>query len=211
MKKVLSLMMALAICMISSCAMAGNWSVPGPGPSPGPDKFGERSGARHAVAGVRTTVLEDDLATRSGPSKEYTGCGTLKNMNGKQAVALARAVDDGGICWVEIEVSYHYGAPRRCWVGFQRLSLTGQQLNQLPYDYEFALGEGIINQYVIPRMGPGTAYVANKDYSLTDGTPVAVVASEGDYYLVERRVYGTYENKYLILRCWVPAQCVTMQ
>lgn len=205
MKKVISLMMALAICMISSYAMAGNWTVPG-GSGSAQDAGAERSAVR-----VRTTILEDSLSTRSGPSKDYTGCATLMNMNGEKAVALSRAVDNGGICWVEIEVSYHYGAPRRCWVGFQRLSLTGEQLKQLPYDYEFAMGEGVINQYIVPRMGPGPTYVANKDYNFTEGTPVAVVASEEDYYLVERKVYSTYEGRELILRCWVPIQCVTMK
>ena len=203
MKKLIGMILALAICLSVHCALAGNWSVPG-------GSAGQTVG-NNTVTRVKTTFAEDSIATRTGPSQDYTGSGTMFHMKDRQAVALAQAVDASGICWVEIEVDYNPGAYRICWVGAKRLNLTNTQLKRLPYDYEFALGEGTVNQTVALRMGPGSSYIVNKDYSFSNGTEVMVVASDGDYYIVERMVYNQEDGRELILRCWVPASCVTMK
>ena len=187
MKKLIGMILALAICLSVHCALAGNWSVPG-------GSAGQTVG-NNTVTRVKTTFAEDSIATRTGPSQDYTGSGTMFHMKDRRAVALAQAVDASGICWV----------------GAKRLNLTDTQLKRLPYDYEFALGEGTINQTVALRMGPGSAYIVNKDYSFSKGTEVMVVASDGDYYIVERMVYNQEDGRELILRCWVPASCVTMK
>jgi len=204
MKKMIGIIVELVICLVCSCAIAGNWSVPGPSNK-------QTTTGRSTNARVKTTIVVDSIATRSGPSQDHTGCATLQHMKGRRVTALSKAVDASGICWVEIEVEYYSGAPRRCWVGAERLDLNQRQLDALPYDYEFALGEGTINQNIVSRMGPGPAYVVNKDFSYTKGTRVAVIASDGDYYIVENMVIHPKTGEQLILRSWVPIYCITMK
>lgn len=204
MKKSVGMVLALVMMFLTGHqALAGYWTVPG-------EVTAQPASRSGYAARIKTTFKEDTIATRTGPSQDYTGSGTMFHMKGRQAVARAKAVDASGICWVEIEVEYNPGAYRICWVGAKKLKLTENQLERLPYDYEYALGGGTMNQTVVLRMGPGSAYVLNKDYSFRTGAEVMVVAADGDYYIVERRVYNQEEGRDLILRCWVPASCVTM-
>lgn len=204
MKKFTGMILALVICLLSSVAMAGNWDIPR-------KKTSTETSTQNSTVRVKTKIVVDSIATRSGPSQKHTGCATMINMKDRNVVALSRGTDTSGICWIEIEVEYYSGAPRRCWVGAERLALSDEQLDRLPPDYEYALGEGVINQKVVSRMGPGATYVVNKDYSYAKGDPVEVIASDGDYYIVESYVNHPKTGEELILRSWVPAACVTMK
>lgn len=158
----------------------------------------------------RIKVTEDSLATRSGPSTEHTGNGTLANMKNRVVTVLSRSAGGSGIGWVEIELEYTTGAYRRAWIGAQHLNLTDNQLNSLRFDYETELGYGTINQKTTPRQGPGQKYIGNKDFTYSKGNKVVVIASENNYYLVESQEWNPKEGKYQILRCWVPTSTVDM-
>ena len=191
MRKVISVMTAMVICMMSACAFAGGWTVPG-GYSDSDDSGGYGISAQ----------LIDDLATRSGPSTTYTGCGSYR-MKGQYVTALFRAYDNGGVLWVEVEFSYG-GGYRRAWTGAKRLNLSSSALAKIPeMDMNAYLGYGKINTTVSPRFGPGTLYAAYGDRDLHRGDQVAIIQSDSGYYLIER-----YHTDGHILRCWVPASAV---
>lgn len=205
MQKAVAILTAVLMSLGFSGAMAGSWEVAGGGSLYG------NTGSYGAPVRIATQITVKSLATRSGPSLQHSGCATLQNMEGRRAVALAKGVDDSGVCWVLIEVEYYPGAPRRCWVGAQRLTLSHQQLNRLPGDYFAPIGEGVITQTVDPRMGPGSQYVFNKDHRFGKGEQVTVVAAEGDFYVVERWISHPKTGESVILRGWVPASCVSLQ
>ena len=196
MKKTVSLLIAAILCLLSTAGLAAAWTVPGnssSGSSGG-------SGSSYSV----TARLIDDLATRSGPSTSYTGCGSYK-MKGQTVTVLSRAYDHGGVLWVEIEFSYG-GGYRRAWTGAKRLDISSSQLAMLPEaDFTTFLGYGTINSYTIPRFGPGTMYSTYGDRDYRQGNQVAVIDSENGYYLVES--YHTDGN---VLRCWVPSSSINM-
>ncbi len=186
--------MALVLCTLSTLAFASAWQVPG----------GNRSDYDDGSAWSGISVrLIDDLATRSGPSTQYTGCGSYK-MKGSYVNALSRAYDNGGVLWIEIEFQYG-GGYRRAWTGAKRLDISKSQLQQLPEaDNSYFLGYGTITQRVSPRYGPGDIYSSYSDRDFRRGDQVAVIEEAYGYYLVER--YHTDGN---ILRSWVDSYYVS--
>ena len=191
MKKWSSLLAALVLCLMSVSATAGGWEIPG--------------GSSGSSGGYTCRVkLVEDLATRCGPGTQYAGCGSFK-MRGQTVTAMSRAYDRGGVLWVEIEFSTGKGY-RRAWTGAKRLDISKSQLSRLPDgDPTYSLGYGTITGWVQPRMGPGTLYAAYPNDDFYSGTAVAVLRSEGGYYMVER-----YRSNGDILRCWVPSGMLRM-
>jgi len=191
MKKMISVMAAMVICLMSACAFAGGWTVPG----------GNSDSGYSDWSGISAQLIED-LATRSGPSTTYTGCGSYK-MKGQYVTVLSRAYDNGGVLWVEVEFSYG-GGYRRAWTGAKRLNISSSALARIPeIDMNAWLGYGTISRTVSPRFGPGTLYATYGDRDFHRGDQVAVIRYDGGYCLVER-----YHSGGNILRCWVPASDV---
>ena len=207
MKRMLFVVLALIMFTLMATSNASaDWEIP---INPPTDSGSQMESQRPAYT-FRVKVTEDSLATRSGPSTEHTGNGTLANMKNRVVTVLSRSADTGGTGWVEIELEYTSGAYRRAWIGAERLNLTDNQLDSLRFDYEYALGNGTINGKTTPRQGPGLKYIGNKDFTYTRGSKVVVIASENDYYLVESQEWNPNEGKYQILRCWVPTSSVNM-
>lgn len=191
MKRLLmSIALVMAICFACTGAMANGWTVPN----------GSGNGSGYGL----DARLTDDLATRSGPSTQYTGCGYYQ-MKGEAVRAVARAFDNEGVLWVVVEFSYS-GATRRVYTGAKRLNLSVSQLNQLPEEnMAVFIGYGTINANVNPKWGPGNWYVTYTDRTLTNGTRIAVISCENGYYMVE-----CYYSGGEILRCWVPSGNVSI-
>ena len=146
--------------------------------------------------------LIDNLATRSGPGTQFTGCGSY-TMKGKTVTALNCAYDKGGVLWVEIDFPYG-GATRRAWTGAKRLKISNSQINNLYRgDYVAILGTGRITQRTAPFYGPGYYYAAYGDRDLRQGQSVTVIEYTNDFYQIE-----CYHTDGKILRCWVPAYAV---
>lgn len=194
MKKALTAIVSvLILSLLCGGCLAGSWTPPGPDPAP-----------------LRVCVKESTLSTRSGPATEYTGCGNCKGMLGKYVDVHARWVDDGGVTWVEVDIEYGRGAYRRVWVGVRNLQLSDRQLAGLPYDHTSFLGYGTVTERVSPRMGPGLKYVPYSDRDFTPGTSVAVIASDGGYYMVERKMNNRSSGTQEILRCWISKSSVRL-
>lgn len=186
----------MIICMTCTAVMAGTWEVPG---APG-SSSSSGSGTGYYVE----ARLIEDLATRSGPSTQYTGCGYFQ-MKGETVRAVSRAFDEGGTQWVAVEFSYS-GATRRVYTGAKRLSLSNSQLAQIPEEnLTVYIGYGTVNTNVNPKYGPGSWYVTYTDRTLWKGSRVVVINEENGYYMVE--CYHTDGN---ILRCWIPSSNVTL-
>lgn len=187
---ILSIMM---VCLICSSAYAKGWTVP--------NNHSSGSGNHSYGFGITVKLIED-LATRSGPSTSYTGCGTYK-LNGQYVTALSRAYDDGGVLWVEVEFSYN-GGYRRAWTGAKRLDISTSQLKNLPDEDSISLiGYGTVNARVAPRFGPDSLYASYGDRDYYRGDRVAVIAVENKFYLVE-----SYHTDGKILRSWIPCEKV---
>ena len=148
--------------------------------------------------------LIEDLATRSGPSTEYTGCGSYR-MNGEFVTALARAYDKGGVLWVEVSFSYG-GGYRRAWTGAKRLDISENQLMRLPEDdHSTFLGYGTVTGTTVPRFGPSSLYATYSDRNFRSGDQVAVIRYQDGFYMVE-----CYHTDGKILRSWIPENSVRM-
>ena len=196
MRKMIALVMVLALALMGGAAAAGNWEVPGGSSSSG--------GGGYVDEYYINVKLIDDLATRSGPGTQYTGCGSYR-MKGQYVKALSRGYDKGGVMWVEIEFSYGNGT-RRAWTGAKRLNITEKQLRSLPDgDPVYSLGTGTITGRISPRFGPGTFYAPYGDRDFNTGTEVAVILEKNGFYMVER-YFGSE-----ILRCYVPVNMVRMR
>ena len=190
MKKLASVMTALVMILGAAAACADGWTVPGNG----------RSGISSTRSGISARLIED-LATRSGPSTAYTGCGSYR-MKGQTVTALAKHYDNGGVLWVLIEFSYG-GGYRRAWTGAKRLNLGASQLANLPDDSAVLLGYGTITGRVSPHFGPGDIYAPYSDRDLYTGDQVAVVSAADGWLMVE-----CYHTDGKILRSWVPEWAV---
>ena len=187
----------MMICMACTTVTAAGWVVPS----------NNSSGGSYSSGGSGYSIdarLIDDLATRSGPSTEYTGCGYYQ-MKGETVRAVSRAFDKGGVLWVAVEFSYS-GATRRVYTGSQRLNLTDSQLAKLPEEnMTVFIGYGTVQESVNPKWGPGSWYVTYTDRTLNRGDRVAVISYENDYYMVE-----CYHTNGEILRCWIPSYDVVL-
>ncbi|MBE5789436.1 MAG: hypothetical protein E7325_07295 [Clostridiales bacterium] len=187
---VLSTMM---VCLICSAACASGWTVP--------NNHSSGSGNYSSDYGITVQLIED-LATRSGPSTGYTGCGTYR-MNGQYVTALSRAYDSGSVLWIEVEFSYN-GGYRRAWTGAKRLDLSASQLRMLPEENSMSfIGYGTVNSRVAPRFGPDSIFATYGDRDYYQGDRVAVITEENNYYLVE-----SYHTDGKILRSWIPCEKV---
>ena len=194
--------LVVIVLLFGCCSgQAGGWTPPSNNHSAVSSK-----GSSHYT--IKVTVDQDKLATRTGPSIQYAGGGTLSNMKGRTVTVLSRAIDNGGVPWLEIELEYYSGAYRRCWIGAERLYLTDRQMERLAYDYDSFLGYGTVNTNITPSVGPGKKYIAYKDYDYQRGNRVAVIVSLNDYYLVESMVYDQKTGEDKILRCWLPTSCI---
>ena len=176
MKRYIAVLAALVLCLAFTCSQA--------------DEYNE--------AGYTYTVkLIDNLATRSGPGTQYTGCGSYK-IKGQQVTALYWAYDKGGVVWVEIEFSYG-GGTRRAWTGAKRLSISSKQLSNMAYDEGSSyLGAGTVKWNETPRFGPGYWYA-----------PYNKTVSRGQYVWVITRMNNFWQIEYTqsdgaIFRCWIP-------
>ena len=194
MKRMLVLIAALLVCLAGTQAAAGSWTVPSNNSGSSNQNYAYSVNAK----------LTDDLATRSGPSTSYTGCGSYK-MKGQTVKVLSRAYDQGGVMWVEVEFSYG-GGYRRAWTGAKRLNLSSSQLASLPEeDFSSYIGYGTLNTSTAPRFGPGSIYAAYGDRNYYRGNRVAVIDIDNGYYKIE-----SYHTDGKILRSWIPASCVDL-
>lgn len=188
MKKTLCMLLLLIMTIVS--ASADDWVVP---------RNGSGSGYYYddsSFYGINARLVED-LATRSGPSTTYTGCGFYQ-MKGETVIVYSRKYDNGGVLWVEVEFTYG-GGYRRAWTGAKRLNLSESQLASLPEENGSFLGYGTILSRVTPRYGPGKLYSTHSEVMLNKGDLVAVIKEQDGFYLTECYLNNSNEK----FRSWI--------
>lgn len=187
-KRFIGITLMVIICLACTAAFAGSWTVPG----------GNAGGYTSGGYTVDAQLIED-LATRSGPSTQYTGCGSYR-MNGQTVRVISRAFDNGGVQWVQVEFGYG-GAVRRAYTGVKRLNISNNQLASIREEgWTVFIGYGTVSTAVNPKWGPGEYYATYTDRTMGRGTRVAVINYENGYYQVE--CYHTDGN---IFRSWIPS------
>lgn len=138
--------------------------------------------------------LNQKMATRSGPSTNYSEQGTYFS-KGTEVTVLSAAYDNrNGIWWAQVEFSYK-GMMRRAYTGFKRLNIN-------PADVvaeEEPIGTYVIASSVTPLYGPGKSFDAYS-LKLASGTKGSVYAFENDYAQFE--YFDSAKNVYR--RVWVP-------
>ena len=103
-----------------------------------------------AHAGGLRVPLKMRLATRTGPSTNYTELGSYFQ-EGDYVTAISRAYDDrNGIWWVQVEYSYR-GEMYRAYTGHKRVSVN---LYDLPQDssYGYYSTKDMMKNGVIPSV-----------------------------------------------------------
>lgn len=149
--------------------------VPGPAPS--------------GNTGYTPAVLNQRMATRSGPGTKYTEeLGTLpKDTN----ITLIQAVTTNGTPWGEVEFRRN-GMLYRAYTGMKRINAMGT----------FAQGDNsyydaVLSQPQSAYYGPGYQYALRKG-APAPGTPLRVFRVENGFYQVD------YQSGSNWVRAWLP-------
>lgn len=156
------------------------------------------AGAVEKTMGNSTATMAlaiDNLPTRSGPSTAYRETGTYK-VKGQQIRLLSYAYDDGGVCWVQCEVPYG-GALRRVYTGLKRFDAATVDLSTLPAEDPLTFARVRVLATSKALYGPGPEYGPYGKLTVDKGQKVSIVATDGEYALVE---WTTTKQSY---RAWV--------
>lgn len=141
-------------------------------------------------------VLKMRLATRTGPSTNYTESGSFHS-KGYELDVISQAYDNrNGIWWVQVEFEYK-GEPMRAYTGVKRVDVN---LEYVPV--EECLGSVWINREIgNPWYGPGYSYRKHSK-PVPYGVSCEVCGQENGWLLVE------YYDEILSLyrRVWVPEE-----
>ena len=193
------LVILVMLSVIIGCANADGWVIP----DNHHNNRNDNSGTSNSADYINVRLI-DDLATRSGPSTTYTGCGSYR-IKGQSVKAFSRSYDNGGVLWIEIEFPYG-GGYRRAWTGAKRLDISAHQLSLLPEeDSRSWIGYGTVNDRISPRYGPGDLYSKYSDRDFSRNDQVLVLCYENGYYQVE-----CYHTDGHIFRSWIPEYCLDL-
>lgn len=126
-------------------------------------------------------LASERLATRSGPSTDYTELGTYK-VKGEYVRIVTIAYDENGVGWIQCEVTYG-GALRRVYTGLKRFDTSTFNLSQVPDESQvYGAQRAYIDLACTLRYGPGSAYGVCKD--TLDSYYVDVLTVENGWALV---------------------------
>ena len=194
MKKMVCLILAALFCVTYAMACADAYDSPIVNNS-GSNYSTSNSGSGYEFSGIQAKMVEK-LATRSGPSTEFTACGQI-DLRGTYVTVYSLKYDNYGEPWVEVEINA--GGLRRVWTGAKRLDLNENQLRMLPVEDGSFLGYGKFITGTTPRTGPGAQYSIVTELSFVPGNQVAVLKEQNGFYLTECRISSGER-----LRSWVP-------
>ena len=198
-----ALALCAAIALFTAVASAETWYCPRCGRQNN-DNFCPRDGVARPVleeADAYEPVLgltTMKIATRSGPSTGYTEQGTYQAQN-QYLPIYSIAYDNGGVAWVQCEVTYG-GALRRVYTGLKRFDTSTFDLSAIPEELE-NYGVGRVGTGGKLKYGPGDNY-ATMDHSVSAGMIVTIVQEEDNWYQIE------FTPDKLTVRGWVPAENV---
>ena len=140
------------------------------------------------------TSLIMRLATRSGPSTNYTELGSYFSAGDSIRVLTCAFDKRNDIYWVQVEFSYR-NQLRRAYTGLKRVNASTSYL-----PVESAVGKGRVTQSVRAYYGPGTNYTMYSDPipAWTEGTVYNV---ENGYVQLEFQPSGATQKR----RVWIEA------
>lgn len=184
MKKIISVSLAVILCLLCVAACADTWVVP-----------------INNFPGIKVKMA-DKLYSRSGPSTDYTEHGAY-DITGLIVTVLSLKYDMNAVPWVEVDYN-----GRRLWTGAKRIDISSKQLAALPVEDGSFLGYGQILSNTTPRFGPGINYALHdQKMALKKGSNIVVIKEENNYFLIECEYYDTQRR---IFRCWVPVDQVSV-
>lgn len=143
--------------------------------------------------GLATTKI----ATRSGPSTEYTEPGTFK-VSGNYLKIVSIAYDENALPWVQCEISSN-GGTMRVYTGLKRFDTSTFDLSNVTNESTYWSYAAQVSSAYELRYGPGNEYALMSGYKLNSGKSVVVITTEGSW----AQVQFTTSKGYLC-RGWIP-------
>ena len=181
MKRMLALTLLLALALLPACASA-YWDA------------ATNSGYAYYEMPVLYGTLNRPMATRTGPSTDYTEPGTFF-AKGDRVRIISVAFDENGLPWVQVDMT----AGRkhmRVYTGFKRIADV--ELDSIPREFSYGI-ECRLTQDYEPMCGPGTNYSAYS-YTLRKGRTVIVQDYENGYAMCD--FYSKSDDRWN--RVWIP-------
>ena len=145
-------------------------------------------------------ILNQKMATRTGPSTKYDEPGTF--FSGKWKNQRVRVISkvNTGVWWLQVEFTYN-GQLMRAYTGLKRVDNVN--LNSVPT--ESVIGTCRLSSAVKGYYGPGTQYKA-MSYSVPANRNLDVIMEENGYVLVE---FPYNKKNYEKSRAWVHSSLVS--
>ena len=178
-------------CPIDGCSNPLNGS--GGNPSGGTDS-GNTSGY---YASAEWALATTRLATRTGPTTEYTEPGTFY-LEGSYVKIVSIAYDENGVPWVQCEISEGYGL-MRVYTGLKRFDAATVDLTNVRNESSYRPYSARLSASYELRYGPGNEYAVMSGYKLSSGKSVTVITTEGSWAQVQ---FTTGSGS--LCRGWIP-------
>ncbi len=136
-----------------------------------------------AAMAATSGTLNQQMATRSGPSTKYTEeLGTLPSST---SITVIAQVETSGTVWYQVEFKNN-GKLYRAYTGKKRVNAYGN----IPWEND-TYTEDITTAYAKSFYGPGTQY-AQRRQTVERGATVRVFQVEGEWALCDYREDGRW-------------------
>ena len=180
MKRMLALTLLLALALLPACASA-YWDA------------ATNSGYAYYEMPVLYGTLNRPMATRTGPSTDYTEPGTFFAA-GEVVRIISIAYDENQVPWVQVDIDY--GRKHlRAYTGLKRID--GISPGDIPREDNLFLDCTVL-ETVTPQCGPGLDYTPCA-FTIDEGTTVSVVDYENGYAMCELDFGGKHNWR----RFWI--------
>ena len=211
MKKATFAVLVMLLLTLTASALAGTWYCPQCGRKndgnfcPIDGCSNPLNGSGGADSGSMTEYSDSEewalattrLATRTGPTTEYTEPGTFY-LEGSYVKIVSIAYDENGVPWVQCEISEGYGL-MRVYTGLKRFDAATVDLTNVRNESSYRPYSARLSASYELRYGPGNEYAVMSGYKLSSGKSVTVITTEGSWAQVQFTTGGGS-----LCRGWIP-------
>lgn len=211
MKKATFAVLVMLLLTLTASALAGTWYCPQCGRKndgnfcPIDGCSNPLNGSGGADSGSMTEYSDSEewalattrLATRTGPTTEYTEPGTFY-LEGSYVKIVSIAYDENGVPWVQCEISEGYGL-MRVYTGLKRFDAATVDLTNVRNESSYRPYSARLSASYELRYGPGNEYAVMSGYKLSSGKSVTVITTEGSWAQVQ---FTTGSGS--LCRGWIP-------